>query len=54
MRVRTTFALFPGDKIGIAPASQFEQPIASRVVWAQRSAQGGSLAGLEFLDAGTA
>lgn len=54
MRVRTTFALFPGDRIGIAAGSEFEQSISSRVVWSQRSAQGGSLAGLEFLDAGTA
>ncbi len=50
LRVRTTFVLLPGDLVGIAPGSDSEQAIASRVVWAQRSSLGGSLAGLEFLE----
>jgi hypothetical protein len=54
LRVRTNFALFPGDMIGIAPGTESEAAIPSRVVWAQRSALGGSLAGLEFLDVATA
>jgi hypothetical protein len=50
LRVRTNFVLFPGDLIGIAPGTEAEQGIASRVVWAQRSSLGGSVAGLEFLE----
>ena len=50
LRVRTNFVLYPGDVIGIRPATESEPAISTRVVWAQRSAQGGSLAGLEFLD----
>ena len=50
LRVRTNLLLLPGDMIGVAPGPDSEQPISSRVVWAQRSSLGGSLAGLEFLD----
>lgn len=49
VRVRTNFVLYPGDMIGMAPATGSEPALTSRVVWAQRSALGGSLAGLEFV-----
>jgi hypothetical protein len=50
MKLRTTFALYPGDTVGIALDEQSDSAISSRVVWVQRTAVGGSLAGLEFLD----
>ena len=50
VRVRTNFVLFPGDVIDMAPGTDSELALTSRVVWAQRSSLGGSLAGLEFLN----
>jgi hypothetical protein len=49
IRLRTNFALFPGDMLGIAQGDEPNTSIPSRVVWVQRTSVGGSLAGLEFL-----
>lgn len=49
MRLRTTFTLFPGDIIGVAPGEDASTTVQSRVVWVQHSTLGGSLAGLEFV-----
>jgi len=48
-RVRTTFVLSAGEKLGIVPWGDSGQTIPSRVVWVQRG-YGSLLAGLEFLD----
>ena len=50
VRVRTTFALFPGERVGIVNWGDSGQAIPSRVVWVERSSVRGSLAGLEFLE----
>lgn len=50
VRVRTAFALFPGQMVGIVPSGDSGQAMPSRVVWVERSSAW-SLAGLEFLDA---
>jgi len=49
VRLRTTFVLFPGEKVGIVPLGDAGQAIPSRVVWVERSSAAGCLAGLEFL-----
>ena len=49
-RVRTTFVLVPGELVGVVPNGDTGKTIPSRVVWVERAAASGSLAGLEFLD----
>jgi hypothetical protein len=50
-RVRTPFALVPGDTVGVIPIGYFRHAIPARVVWTQcAGTDQWSLAGLEFLE----
>lgn len=50
LRLRTMFVLYAGDRLGVACDAETDRSIPSRVVWVQRTALGGSLAGIEFLE----
>ena len=49
VRLRTTFVLFPEERVGIVPLGDATHAIPSRVVWVERSSASGCLAGIEFL-----
>jgi hypothetical protein len=51
VKVRTSFALLPGETVGIITKGDSRHAISARVVWVQRVGTDlWSLAGLEFLD----
>ena len=51
VRVRTPFALLPGNNVGVIPRADSRHAIAARVVWTQLArADQWSAAGLEFLE----
>lgn len=52
-RVRSVIGLLPGEMVGIAFEGDSGEAIPSRVVWVERLGIG-SIAGLEFLEAGHA
>jgi len=51
VKLRTLFALIPGERVGIITSGKFRHAIAARVVWARRvETDASSLAGLELLE----
>jgi len=51
MKVRTRFALVPGEWVGVVPKGEFPHAIPARVVWAREEESSHWIfAGLEFVE----